>query len=99
MGRPPIGKTAMTGAERVRRHRMKQYTGEDDADPRRRRRPDWQRREPRRPEMQKWFDQYLGWTKTAQATARMLVFNHSRTLPDAAYYPEERKREAPVDDP
>jgi hypothetical protein len=28
MGRPPIGKVAMTGAERVRRHRLKHRSGD-----------------------------------------------------------------------
>ena len=55
----------------------------------RRRRPDWQRREPRRPEMYKWYEQYLGWTKTAQATARMFIFNESGRLPEAAYYDDD----------
>lgn len=62
---------------------------------RRRRRPDWQPREPRRPEMHKWFDQYLSWTASAQATARMLVLNsYKGTLPDAAYYNDDEPRPA-----
>jgi predicted DNA-binding protein (UPF0251 family) len=57
---------------------------------RRRRRPDWQPREPRRTEIHKWFEQYLEWTPTAQATARMLVFNAAKgELPNAAYYDDD----------
>ena len=53
----------------------------------RRRRPDWQRREPRRPEMHKWYEQYRGWTLTAKATARMVLLNEDEMrLPEAAYY-------------
>jgi len=56
----------------------------------RRQRPDWHRREPRRSEMHKWYDQYLGWTKSAQKTARMFIFNESWRLPDAAYYDDDK---------
>lgn len=64
----------------------------------RRRRSDWQPREPRRPEMYKWFDQYLEWTPTAQATARMLVLNAGNgRLPDAAYHKDDKARAATSD--
>lgn len=56
----------------------------------RRRRPHWQPREPSRAEIRKWYEQYLGWTASAQGTARMLVFNKSKgDLPDAAYYDDD----------
>jgi hypothetical protein len=52
----------------------------------RRRRPDWKRRLPTRREVHKWYDQYLGWTKPEQHTARQFLFTESWRLPDAAYY-------------
>jgi hypothetical protein len=58
--------------------------------PLRRRRPDWRPREPRRPEVRKWFQQYLGWSVSAQKTARMMIFNAEKgRLPDAAYFSDE----------
>jgi hypothetical protein len=52
----------------------------------RRLRPDWQRRWPRKPEVRKWFQQYLGWAEPDRATARKLVLNAEKgSLPDAAY--------------
>lgn len=59
----------------------------------RRRRPDWKPCEPRRTEIRRWFEQYLGWCATAQATARMLVFNAKKgELPDAAYFNDDEPR-------
>jgi predicted DNA-binding protein (UPF0251 family) len=60
-----------------------------------RRRSGWQPHEPNRHEMDRWYQQYLGWTKTSQAQARMLVFNSTGRLPDAAYYtPNDTSRES-----
>lgn len=56
----------------------------------RRRRPDWQPKEPQRREVRKWYQQYLGWDAASQATARQLVFNTEKgRLPDAAYYNDD----------
>lgn len=51
----------------------------------RRRRPDWQPREPSRDEIWELFQRYLGWTRTAQTTVRMMIVNSKGRLPDAAY--------------
>jgi hypothetical protein len=52
----------------------------------RRRRPDWKPREPRRSTLHKWYQEYLGWTESAQKTARQFIFNAKGLLPEEAYY-------------
>lgn len=64
-------------------------TPENNVVPLRKRRPDWTPREPQLREIDKWYQQYLGWTKTAQQTARQLVFTSKGVLPNDAYYPTE----------
>lgn len=55
----------------------------------RRRRPDWQPRRPRKPEVRKWFNQYLGWTEDAKKQGRIFLLNLSTELPYEAYYDDD----------
>jgi hypothetical protein len=57
--------------------------------PKRRRRPDWKPRDPRRDEIRKWFEQYLSWSEWAKTDAILKIMHLSRSLPDAAYYTTE----------
>jgi hypothetical protein len=52
----------------------------------RRRRPSWKPRQPRRAEMLKWRQQFLGWTTAAREKAWLLIRDSKGDLPDDAYY-------------
>src|SRR5215472_2625812 len=88
-------------AVRTLKHKLQRAEGEKNAEeilrpdnvvPMRRRRPDWKPRDPRTPEMLKWFNQFLGWTPWAQQTASAMIFNAGGRLPDEAYYPDPSAR-------
>jgi hypothetical protein len=64
----------------------------------RRRRPDWQRIEPQKRTVRKWFQQYLGWCEAAQGTARQWIFNSEKgRLPDAAYCDDDEPGSSGID--
>jgi hypothetical protein len=56
---------------------------------RRRRRPDWQPRQPRRAETYRWFQQFLEWTPSRREQYRLLIRDSIGDLPDAAYYDDD----------